>query len=257
MMRTLGLLVGAATVLALPSEIHAQAGRARVLEGNRLYEEGRFDEAHRKYLEALAEAPDVPVIPFNDGNALYRGSDFAGAMEAYRRAIESGDPALASAAWYNLGNTLYRAQELEASLEAFKQALRLAPDDVDAKHNLERVLEQMQEQEQDQQQDGEDGEQDDQEEPDQDQPPSEGDDPSEEPQDQSGEDEGQDEPQDRSSQPDSGDDSPEEGESEQSPPPGEMSPEEARRMLEAVDEDPGDVNRRPVAATGRRPRKAW
>ena len=50
-----------------------QAGRSTTIEGNRLYEQGRFDEAHEKYLDALREAPDSPIIRFNDGSALYQG----------------------------------------------------------------------------------------------------------------------------------------------------------------------------------------
>ena len=153
---SLAALVG--LFLVAPVVTEAQAGRPQVQEGNRLYEEGRFEEAHQKYLEALAASPESPVIRFNDGNALYQDTDYQRAMEAYQGAIETGDPALASAAWYNLGNALYRAQELEQSLEAYKQALRMNPSDPDSKHNLERVLEQMQEQEQQEQQDGEDGE---------------------------------------------------------------------------------------------------
>ena len=38
---------------------------------------------------------------------------------------------------------------------------------------------------------------------------------------------------------------------------GEMTPEEAERLLDAIQEDPGDVNRRRAPATGRRPRKDW
>ena len=147
------VLAAVVTLGAMPGDASAQAGRARVMEGNRLYEEGRFREAHETYLEAMAEAPESSVIPFNDGNALYQDADYQRAMEAYQRAIETGDAGLASSAWYNLGNALYRQQQLEPALEAYKQSLRLNPADSDAKHNLERVLEQMQQQEQQQQQD--------------------------------------------------------------------------------------------------------
>ncbi|MXX77623.1 MAG: tetratricopeptide repeat protein, partial [Gemmatimonadales bacterium] len=91
------------------------------------------------------------------GNALYQGENYEPALESFRAAVESGDPELAAAAWYNLGNTLYRQGALPESLEAFKQALRADPADADAKHNLERVLEQMQEQEQQQQQEQQQG----------------------------------------------------------------------------------------------------
>jgi len=248
----LAALTLAVGVVAMP--VAGQAGRERVREGNRLYEEGRFAEAHQKYLEAMAEAPGSPIIPFNDGNALYQGADYQRAMEAYQRAIETGDPRLASSAWYNLGNALYREQQLAQSLEAFKQALRLDPGDSDAKHNLERVLEQMQQQEQqEQQQDGDSEDEDEQ----QDEQDSEGQ------QDSEDQDQGQEnqDPADGEQEPDDQDTSPPQGEEppsgEPEPRQTEMTPEEAERLLDAIEEDPEDVNRKRLSARGRRPRKPW
>ncbi|MGD8602919.1 MAG: hypothetical protein PVF19_16315, partial [Gemmatimonadota bacterium] len=43
------LLIGILLVGVAP--VAAQAGRSQVREGNRLYEDGRFEEAHEKYLE--------------------------------------------------------------------------------------------------------------------------------------------------------------------------------------------------------------
>ena len=100
-------VAGAGAVIligALPSGVAAQRGRAEVNDGNRLYEEGRFGEAHEKYLEALRDAPDLPLALFNDGNALYQTEEYERALDAYRRATEAGDAALAAPAWYNLGN---------------------------------------------------------------------------------------------------------------------------------------------------------
>jgi hypothetical protein len=36
-----------------------------------------------------------------------------------------------------------------------------------------------------------------------------------------------------------------------------MTPEEAQRVLDAIDEDPEDVDRRRAPATGRRPQRPW
>ena len=80
-------------ITTLPGGVAAQRGRAELNDGNRLYEEGRFPEAHEKYLEALRDAPDLPLALFNDGNALYQSAEYVRALDAYRRAIESGDPA--------------------------------------------------------------------------------------------------------------------------------------------------------------------
>jgi len=245
----IALLGGVAILLAAPPGARAQAGRAKVAEGNRLYESGRFDEAHQKYLEALRENPESPLIRFNNGNALYQSKDFQQALEAYQQAIASGDPDLASAAWYNLGNTLYRSEQLEPSLEAYKQALRLDPDDQDAKHNLERVLEKMKEQEQQQNQQNQDQQNQDQQDQNQDQQNQQNQDQQDQQQDQP-QDQQQDQPQDQQQ-----DQQPQQAEGQ--PRPGEMTKEEAQRLLDAVQEDPGDVNRKPAVARGRKPKKVW
>jgi Ca-activated chloride channel family protein len=247
------LICALAVAAALPAQAEGQAGRSQVEEGNRLYSEGRFDEAHQKYLEALLEAPGSPLIHFNDGNALYQSRDFQRAMEAYREAVETGDPALAGSAWYNLGNALYRAQMLQESLEAYKQALRANPSDPDAKHNLERVLEQLQQEEEQQQQEGED--QDRQDPQSQDSPESQGEQPP--PEEEGQQEEGQQEDEQPQPQDAPREQKPQEEQGQPEPQAGDMTQEEAQRLLDAIQEDPGDVNRRPASARGRRPRKDW
>ena len=234
--------------LALPSIAAAQPGRGAVDAGNRLYDEGRYEEAHEQYLEALRQAPDSPIVPFNDGNALYRTEELQRAMESYRRAVESGDPRIEAQAWYNLGNALYKQQQLEPALEAYKEALRRNPADTDAKHNFEVTLEQLQEQQQqesDDQQDENDEGRDQQDRP-----------QSEQEQDQ----EQQDQPEDQEP-PEQQQDQPQEQQQEnveQPPPPGALSREEAERLLQAIDEDPSQIQRqRQTTAPARPPRRPW
>ena len=235
--------------LALPSIAAAQPGRGAVDAGNRHYDEGRYEEAHEQYLEALRQAPDSPIVPFNDGNALYRTEELQRAMESYRRAVESGDPAIEAQAWYNLGNALYKQQQLEPALEAYKEALRRNPADTDAKHNFEVTLEQQQQQQEsdDQQDENDEGrDQQDQQDPQQ----------SEQEQNQ----EQQDQPEDQEP-PEQQQDQPQEQQqenAEQPPPPGALSREEAERLLQAIDEDPSQIQRqRQTTAPARPPRRPW
>ena len=234
--------------LVLPSLVAAQPGRGAVDAGNRLYDEGRYEEAHVQYLEALREAPDSPIVPFNDGNALYRTEELQRAMESYRQAVESGDPVVEAQAWYNLGNALYKQQQLEPALEAYKEALRRNPDDTDAKHNFEVTLEQLQQQQQqqsDNQQDENDEGQDQRDQQDQQDPQ-----PSEQEQDQ----EQQDQPEDREDQ----SQEQQQENAEQQPPPGALSRDEAERLLQAIDEDPSQIQRqRQTTAPTRPPRRPW
>ncbi len=247
--------------LLLPSPAAAQAGRTEVREGNRLYQEGRFEDAHEKYLEALRAAPGSPVVRFNDGNALYQTDEFQRAVEAYQEAIEAGDPALESQAWYNAGNSFFRQQQLAEAIEAYKQALRADPGDVDAKHNLELALEQMEQQQQNQQQGG-DQEQDqqqqdqdqngegDQQQDQQDQQDDQGDQPDDEDQEQE-----QDPGDQEQDQDDQGDQPPPQ---QAPPPPGQMTREQAEQLLRAIEEDPEQAGRqKAISPTGRRPRKKW
>jgi Ca-activated chloride channel homolog len=125
--------------VALSGPLSAQSARKRVRDGNRLYQEKKYDQALTKYQDALLSDPDNPRIRFNVGDALYRNQKLDKALEEYRKAVASQDPGLESQAWFNMGNTLYRMGKLKESLPAYKQALKLNPDDMDAKHNLEFV----------------------------------------------------------------------------------------------------------------------
>ena len=109
---SLAILVSLATV---SHTALAQRGRSQTEDGNRLYHEQRYDEAHQRYLDALRRAPESGTIRFNDGNALYKSKEFQRALDAYRAAVESGDRALQSRAWYNMGNALYRQQQLDGA----------------------------------------------------------------------------------------------------------------------------------------------
>ncbi|MDH3223759.1 MAG: tetratricopeptide repeat protein [Gemmatimonadota bacterium] len=258
------LPVGVVLALALVPGLRAQESRKQVEEGNRLYGEGRFGEAHERYVEALRRDPDNYLIRFNEGNALYQSQEYQRALEAYGAVTEAGVQDLDASAWYNLGNTLVQQQQLPEALEAYKQALRRNPTDRDAKHNLEVVLERMQQDQQDQPQDqdqrDEDQEQEDN--PDQGSP-----DPNQEGSPQDGENDPQDGDQGGNQPPDPGDQDgqgePDEGEGEGSQggeqplPPGQMSREEAERLLQALEEDPGEVDRQAGEPRGRRPRRDW
>lgn len=250
------VVVAVCACLALPSLAAAQPGRGAVAAGNRLFDEGRYEEAHEQYLEALREAPDSPVVPFNDGNALYRTEELERATESYRQAVESGNPAVEAQGWYNLGNALYKQQQLEPALEAYKEALRRNPADTDAKHNFEATLEQLEQQQQQQQQSEDQQDENDESQDQQDQQQSEqGQD--QEQQNQPENQEPQEQEQDQPQEQDQSQEQQQEN-AEQEPQPGELSREEAERLLQAITEDPSQIQRqRQTTVPTRPPRKPW
>lgn len=116
------------------------AGRAKVAEGNRAYAEEKFDEANDKYRDAQVDNPESPIIHFNVGDALYQKKNYEEALKSYQSAVQkSNDPKLQAQGYYNLGNTLFRMDKWQESVAAYQQALKLNPNDEDAKFNLEYV----------------------------------------------------------------------------------------------------------------------
>jgi len=115
-------------------------GRDKVLDGNRLFGEGKFDEAANAYQNAKLDNPLSPVIDYNIANTLYEKKQYEEALKQFDEVIrKSDDPLLQAKALFNKGNTLFRLNKLPESVLAFKDALKLVPDDDDAKYNIEYV----------------------------------------------------------------------------------------------------------------------
>jgi len=115
-----------------------------VRAGNEAYAAERFEEALDEYRQAASAQPEDPAINYNIANALHRLSRLdeatASAEQARVFAEAADDGAIAQLALYTLGNTSFRQSDLEAARDAYQGVLRIDPDDIDAKANLELVL---------------------------------------------------------------------------------------------------------------------
>ncbi len=121
--------------------------------GNKYYRTGHYAEAVREYQKAIANGDDSPEVRYNLGTALLRLGKYEDAERQLRLALRELRPEVRQRAYYNLGNRYlenarkapagdaqaYR-QLLDGAVESYKQALRLQPDDMDAKWNLELAL---------------------------------------------------------------------------------------------------------------------
>jgi Ca-activated chloride channel family protein len=162
----LALLFAAAFVLTGASWIDPYA-KAR--EAATLYDKGDFEAATQKYNEALTDDPDSYLLQYNRGASLYRQSKFEDAAAAFARA-PAPDPAETA---FGVGNAKYRLGAAAAAsdpekalglyaeaLTSYRRALGANPDDADAKFNhelvtkkreeLQKQLEEQQQQQQEQ-----------------------------------------------------------------------------------------------------------
>jgi Ca-activated chloride channel family protein len=116
--------------------------------GERHYARAEYAEAYEAFAGALAK-DSTPELRFNTGAALYRLKRYEAAADAFRSAARSAEtPAQRQRALFNLGNAMVRSAEekpgepepLLDAVGAYEEALRLGPADADAKWNLEVAL---------------------------------------------------------------------------------------------------------------------
>lgn len=128
-------------LIVATSLVSAQTpGRSKVLEGNKLFTEEKYDEANNAYRDAQLDNPTSAVIDYNIANTLYEKKKYEEAIKLYDKVSKNADdPLFQAQAYYNLGNTLYRLNKWQESILAYTEALKLNPEDEDAKYNLEYV----------------------------------------------------------------------------------------------------------------------
>lgn len=202
-------------------------------QGNKSYESENYNDALNSYTAAKQEDPNLPEPYYNSGNTLHQQGDMDAASLQLQEALRAQDDGLAQKSFYNLGNTYFKQEDWQGASDAYRQALLLDPNDAQAKYNLElalqNLLQEQAAQQNQQQQPGQNGQQQPSQgggqqpnQPPQQPQPGEG----EEPQ-GGGEGDQQDEQSGQNDQP----------QQEPQPGPGQLSPEEAKQLLDALGQD--------------------
>jgi len=198
------IFISLVLLLAFSTAGISQSDRRQVRQGNKLYQDEKFNEAEMRYRQSLEENPQNYKGIFNLGNALYRQGRLDEAAELFQGLSQFAPGEHERAyAYHNLGNTFLRSQKYAESIEAYKNSLRINPDDEQTRFNLAYAMRLLQEQPpQDQGSDGEKDQQKDRDEQ-KDQQPQQGED---------------DQPQ------------------QQQPRPDQISPQDAERILDALNQ---------------------
>lgn len=222
-------------VIIFSSTVIAQKENKYIRSGNDYYDEQNFKEAEVDYMKALENNPESYSGQYNLGGSLYKQDNFEDATKLYNNlASRDVDNVEKANALYNLGNSMLKAEKYSESIEAYKSALRLNPDDLDTKYNMEyakKMLQQQQEQEQNQDQDKDQENKDDQKqdqekkEQEQNEQDQQQDQQQEQEQEQNQQEQNQDQQQDQPSQ------------KQDQPQPQQISQQDAARMLEALEND--------------------
>lgn len=144
------------------------AATGQVNDANALVRQGAFDQAIQRYTQINAPADQRDTLNYNLAVAQYRKGDLDAAEALFAEAAKSADTAVAASSRYNLGNcdyakALHAAEQdknaaiglLQRAINSYRSALRLNPDLVDARTNIElagELIRKLREEQQQQQQ---------------------------------------------------------------------------------------------------------
>lgn len=145
----------------------------RVLEGNRLLQQGELASALREYQQAKKAKPDALEIAFNEGLVHFQAGEYDEAREAFERATLSNDVELAENALYGLAacdhaEALAKKKPdeaisgLEKAMRQYHELLKSDRHNEDAREanrkaaSMWRQLREIQQQQQQQNKDGDD-----------------------------------------------------------------------------------------------------
>ena len=218
--------------LALSLGLSAESQRKKTQEANELYQEKKYDQALTKYQDALLSDPENERLQFNVGNTLYQKKKFEEALQEYQKVIGTEELPLEGQTYYNIGNALYRMNKLPESILAYQQALKIDPDDMDAKYNLEYVRRKLKQNSEKQEMQQQQSSQEQQQQPEQDQGQSQGEENNKQSQQEQGDQTEQSQPQDQK----------------------ELSKEEAEKILDALKNDEKDPQKQRKMQVSGRPR---
>ncbi|MFW5687412.1 MAG: tetratricopeptide repeat protein [Bacteroidota bacterium] len=232
MMRTTLILFIIAITTGLPGK--SQSENPDIRRGNDDYKEENYSEAELNYRQALEENPNNTKALYNLSNALYklgRYDEAANILEGLTSSDISDDTR--ADVYHNLGNAHVHSQKLAEAVEAYKNSLRIRPWDDETRQNLALAQQMLEEQQQQEQQQQQQNDQDDQQQEQQEQQPNENNDQRQK----------------------------EDEEQESKPQPDQISPQDAERILDALNQQEQDIQERIEREEKQRqparPQKQW
>ncbi len=121
-----------------------------VYKANELLEEDNYVEAEMEYRKAISKAPSKAVGAYNLAHSYFRKGSYG---EALFRSQEAANNAKTKdekhRAYHNIGNILMQEKQCKDAVEAFKNALRNNPTDEETRYNLALAKDSANQQEED------------------------------------------------------------------------------------------------------------
>lgn len=141
------------------AQLALKKANSYVYEANTLIEEDDFVSAEMEYRKAISKNPTTVAGVYNLGNSYYEKGNFEESLYRHQQAAETAtSKAEKHRAFHNIGNILMKNKKCKEAVEAFKNALRNNPTDDETRYNFAIAKACAEQQKQDQQDENKDDE---------------------------------------------------------------------------------------------------
>ena len=127
----------------------AQKERKFIRRGNDQFDGKKYQDSEIQYRKALEKKNNSFGAAFNLGDALFKQKKYDEALKQFENlAATEKNPENLGKIYHNIGNTLLTQNKIDESIEAYKKSLRNHPNSRETKYNLEyaRLMKKKQEQ---------------------------------------------------------------------------------------------------------------
>lgn len=124
--------------------------REDIREGNKLYNQLKFDEAEILYKKALTKTPNYPKASYNLGNTIYQQDRNKEAVNQFELVEKTFSKKINKAeTFHNMGNAFMKEKQYYNAVEAYKNSMRNNSKDDETRYNLAMAQELLKKQQQD------------------------------------------------------------------------------------------------------------
>lgn len=120
------------------SQATALPFRSDLNKGNDLYQKGKYSQAQEMYNNILKKRANDQKAKFNAGDSLYKQGKYKESQKMFEFLTKEDKVKkdLRQKSFYNLGNSFFKQEDYQAAINAYEQALKLNPKDKEAQFNL-------------------------------------------------------------------------------------------------------------------------
>ena len=209
--------------------------RKVVREGNELYNQLKFEEAEIAYKKALDKNPNYAKASYNLANTIYQKNQNKEAVFQYDLAEKIAPDKMSKAEiFHNMGNSFMKEKQYDKAVDAYKNAMRNNSKDEETRYNLAMAQELLKNQQDKDNKDNKDNKDDNKDDKNKDQKDKEGGDKDKKDEKDKDQDKGKDKEDDKG---DPKKDKEDPQNQNQKPRPNQLSPEQMKQLLEAMNNE--------------------